>query len=107
MNTYKVTWTKAATNDLDRIIDFIAQDSVNSALKQFQKITESARNLYSFPEKDRLIPELFRQNIHKYRELIITPWRVMYKVENKNVYVLAVIDGRRNIEDILLNRQLR
>ena len=104
---YKVVWTKAASNDLNNIIDFIAQDSIQIALKQFQIIKETAQNLRSFPEQGRIIPELSLQNIYKFRELIITPWRIMYKIENKNVYVLAVIDGRRNIEDILLNRQLR
>ena len=104
---YNVIWTKIASKDLEIIIDYIAQDSVQIALKQFHKIKEAAQNLCLFPDHGRITPELSLQNIYKYRELIITPWRVMYKIENKNVYVLAVIDGRRNIEDILLNRQLR
>jgi toxin ParE1/3/4 len=43
----------------------------------------------------------------KYHEIIISLWRLMYKIENNFVCVMAVIDGRRNIEDILLQRQLR
>lgn len=104
---YNVIWAKIASKDLGFIIDCIAQDSVQIALKQFHKIKEAAQNLCLFPDQSRIIPELSLQNIFKYRELIIKPWRVMYKIEQKNVYVLAVIDGRRNIENILLNRQLR
>ena len=107
MNMYKVKWTLSAVKDLDEIIDYIAQDSVQIALKQYQKIKESAQTLCSFPEKGRIIPELQNQNIYKFRELIINPWRLMHKIDGNKVYVLALIDGRRNIEDILLNRQLR
>jgi hypothetical protein len=39
-----------------------------------------------------------------YRELIELPWRIIYKIEEDKVFVLAVIDGRRNMEDILLDR---
>ena len=107
MIKYKVKWTLSAKDDLDEIIDYIAQDSVPIALTQYQKIKESAQSLCSFPEKGRIIPELQNQNIHKFRELIINPWRLMYKIDRGNIFVLALIDGRRNIEDILLNRQLR
>jgi hypothetical protein len=31
----------------------------------------------------------------------------MLKIEDKDIFILAVIDGRRNIEDVLLKRQLR
>jgi len=38
---------------------------------------------------------------------VIRPWRVIYRIEAERVYVVAVIDGRRNVEDILLARLLR
>ena len=63
--------------------------------------------LKNYPEQGRIVPELADQNIMKYRELIISPRRLMYKVEEDLIYIMAVIDGRRNIEDILLKRQLR
>jgi hypothetical protein len=28
----------------------------------------------------------------------------MYKIENDIVYIIAVIDGRRNVEDIILKK---
>ena len=107
MKKYKKLWTKSAKEDLRAIIDYIAEDSIEIAEKKYEEIKEKAKNLYLFPEKGRIIPELLRNNITKYRELIITPWRLMYKMENYNVYIMAIINGRRNIEDILLHRQLR
>ena len=107
MKNYKVIWTKSAKKDLEEIIDYISLDSIEKAFEQFKKIKEKAKKLSTFPGQGRIIPELSRQNIIKYRELIVSPWRIMYKIEGNIVYVMAVIDGRRNIEDILLKRQFR
>ena len=107
MKKYKVLWTEYAKKDLEDIIDYISFNSVNKALTQLKKIKESAQKLSLFPEKGRIVSELYQQNITKYREIIMSPWRLMYKVEGDIVYVMAVIDGIRNIEDIILKRQLK
>ena len=60
--------------------------------------------LFTFPERGRIVPELRDQGILQYRELIIPPWRILYRISEKRVYVLSVFDSRRNIEDILLKR---
>lgn len=103
----KIQWTETAKKDLNDIIDYIANDEIEIAMKQYLRIKGSAEKLISFPEQGRVIPELLNEQIYKFRELIITPWRLMYKLENDIIYILAVIDGRRNIEDILMKRQLR
>lgn len=54
--------------------------------------------------KYRTLPELRDQGISQYRELVIPLWRVIYRISEKAVYVLAVFDSRQNIEDILLKR---
>ena len=56
------------------------------------------------PERCRMVPELRDQGIMQYRELIVLPWRIMFKITDMKVYVLSVIDSRRNIEDILFKR---
>jgi hypothetical protein len=56
------------------------------------------------PEKGRMVPELKDQGIAEYHELIVSPWRIIYKIEKKQVLVFSVLDGRRKVEDILLQR---
>ncbi|ADK82554.1 type II toxin-antitoxin system RelE/ParE family toxin [Sediminispirochaeta smaragdinae] len=107
MNKQEVIWTEPVLKDLNEIIEYISFDSVPTAIKQYERIKETAGKLELCSEQGRIIPELQNENIVKYREMIIRPWRLMYRMEGKKVLILALIDGRRNIEDILIKRNLR
>ena len=106
MNKYGILWTKSAEHDLGHIIDYIAQDSLDRALEIFHTIRTSVSALMSLPERGRIVPELKIHGISTYRELVISPWRIIYRIEEKKVIIMTVIDGRRNLEDILLERLL-
>lgn len=106
MKKYEVYWTKTAKRDLMSIIEYISMDSLNIAKKKYAEIKEVAESLEHFPSKGRIIPELKKNNISKYHEILLSPWRIMYRFDNSNIYILAVNDGRRNIEDVLLARHL-
>ncbi len=107
MKKIKVVWTETAVKDLDDIIEYISINSINNAIEQYDKIKKATIELNEFPKSERIIPELYEQNIIKYRELIVSPWRIMYKEDYYIVHVMAIIDGRRNIEDILMRRNIR
>jgi addiction module RelE/StbE family toxin len=99
-----VIWTEAAENDLTYIIEYIAEDSPQHALTVLKEIRHTASRLYTLPERGRVVPELQDQCIMQYRELIISPWRLIYRISEQKLYVLSVIDSRQNVEDILLKR---
>ncbi|MDY7036037.1 MAG: type II toxin-antitoxin system RelE/ParE family toxin [Thermodesulfobacteriota bacterium] len=101
---YQVIWTSVAENDLTEIIEYISVESPQSALNVLKKIEKKASSLYTMPERGRIVPELQDQGITQYRELVIPPWRLIYRVAERKIFVLSVIDSRRNVEDILLNR---
>jgi len=101
---YEIVWARVAEKGLIDIIDHIATDSPATALQIFQKIKKKSSSLYTMPERCRIVPELRDQGILQYRELIVSPWRIMFKITDLKVYVLSVIDSRRNIEDILFKR---
>ena len=101
---YKIIWSDIAEKDLVNIIEYIAVDNKNNALKIFNKIKEKTSNLYHHPERGRIVPELKAFGIQQYRELIIPPWRIIYRISEGKVYVLSVIDSRQNVEDCLLKR---
>jgi toxin ParE1/3/4 len=101
---YEIIWTNVAENDLKDIIEYIYIDNHQNALTVLKNIKQSASNLYTLPERGRIVPELQAQGILQYRELIIPPWRLIYRIDERKIYVLSVIDSRRNVEDILLSR---
>jgi toxin ParE1/3/4 len=103
----RIVWAETAIIDLEDIIEYISADSINIAIEKYTLIRNATNELKKYPEKGRIIPELEKNNIRKYREIIVKPWRIMYKREQKIVYIMAIIDGRRNIEDILMRRNLR
>lgn len=104
---YKVIWSDVAEEDLRNVIEYIAADSPSNALKILNSVKQKASNLYDFPERGRIVPELRDQGVLLYREIIVSPWRVIYRMSEDTVYILSVLDSRRNIEDILLDRLLR
>ena len=104
MKNFEVIWTKNAQFDLESIIEYIKIDSVNIAKKIFFEIKKECDNLHYFPQRKRVVPELQQIGILKYREIIYERWRIIFKIDNTKVYVLLVVDSRRNLEDILFQR---
>jgi toxin ParE1/3/4 len=104
MKNFEVIWTRNAQFDLESIIEYIKIDSVNIAKKIFFEIKNECANLHYFPQRKRVVPELQQIGILKYREIIHERWRIIFKIDNTKVYVLLVVDSRRNLEDILFQR---
>lgn len=104
---HEVFWASVASADLLAIIQYVRTDNPLAAADSLRKIKDQVSDLAHFPQKGRIVPELKQQGIVQYRELIIPPWRVIYRLAGKVVYVLALIDARRNVEDILLDRLVR
>ncbi len=104
---YRVEWARIAVSDLAAIIAYIADDSIETALLVLEKIEETAGKLTTMPLRGRIVPELAAFGIQAYRQLIYSPWRIIYRVSGKRVNVLAVFDSRRNLEDVLLERLVR
>jgi plasmid stabilization system protein ParE len=103
---YNVKWTAPARADLDEIIEYISNTNLNYAVKILDKIEEHAYKLDMFPERHRIVPELEKYGYLMYREIIVEYWKVIFKIENNFVYIMLVIDGRRNLEDLILKKIL-
>ncbi len=104
---FQVFWTEVAERDLEEIIDYIAQDNLAAAIGLYNKIRDKTASLKILPFRCRIVPELKKINIKSFRELIISPYRIVFKIENKAVYIAGVFDGRRDLEDILIDRLIR
>ena len=104
---YQVLWSNTAQQDLTEIIEYIAQDSVDEALLILHKLEAKAALLVTLPNRGRVVPELLHTGISQYRELVSAPWRIVYKVVSNQVFIMAVLDSRRDLQTILLGRLAR
>lgn len=103
----EVRWTDVSEKDLWEVIAHIALEHPSTAEEFLKTIRSRAEALETLPRRGRVVPELDRLGIRDYREIIVVPWRIVYKVDPARVEVLAVLDSRRNVEDLLLKRLTR
>ena len=107
MAEYRVLWTDAAKADLTEIVTYIATDSVSNARAILDRLETKARALRRFPERGRFVPELRELDVFLFREVMERPWRIVYRYDDRRVHVVAVLDSRRDLAGILLERLAR
>ena len=96
-----------AQDDLNEIIEYYflySQNYIETIISEFE---ENIMSLQQYPRSGRIAPELERQGITQYRELIQGNYRIIYKISKDKVTVLTVIDGRRNFEEIIIEKLSR
>lgn len=106
MIAYRVDWAVVARNDLDGIALYIADDSPINALRMVERIEKRAAALRTFPERGRIVAELRSLGQDRYREIIESPWRLVYRIEGYQVLVVSVLDSRRDLSLVLHHRFL-
>jgi plasmid stabilization system protein ParE len=99
-----VFWTRIARSDVDAIINHIAADSVTNAYAVLTKPEKKAASLNTQSARGRIVPELKTIGVSHYRELIVKPWRIIYRIETEKVPIMAVLDSRRDLDHVLLQR---
>ena len=96
----QVIWTEPALSDLNAIAEYIALDKPSAASSLVKKVFSSTDRLEQFPESGRKPPELKKS---RYLEIIVTPCRIFYRIEDDKVYILYVMRSERKLRKYLLN----
>jgi toxin ParE1/3/4 len=96
----RIIWTEPAVADLQNIKDYISNDSGYYATVIIEKILKSVEGIKDFPRIGREVPEFEESEI---REIIYSNYRIMYRIHEDFILVLAVVHGKRNIENLDLN----
>ena len=105
---YKVLIDPKAKHDLKDIFIYVAvNDNLISANKLLDAIRGACYNLEKFPERGHIPVELLSTGINRYLEIHFKQYRIIYEIDQNTVYIHFVLDGRRNIQDILSDRLLR
>ena len=91
----EIEWSPTAENDLNEIIDYIAQDSLEYALSFYERISEKVESLTQFTKMGRKVPELDDPNI---RELILRNYRLIYRILGDKVQIIRLFHGSRILD---------
>lgn len=105
--SYKVLLTAGAERDLESIYDYIAEhDSQENADHVLDKLLEVVATLSTFPERGSHPKELLALGIREYRQAHFKPYRLIYRVIGKQVFIYIIADGRRDMQALLSRRML-
>lgn len=107
MKKLQLAWHPSALADLENILDYLNfQESFVAAKKLRSKIKSSTQKLRGHPRMGGVIPEFIEMGIRDFREIIVAPYRIFYRVNLKTVVILSVLDSRRHLEEILFDKLL-
>ena len=94
----QVIWTEPALSELEAIAEYIALDKPTAASQLVRKIFSSTNRLEQFPKSGSKPPELKES---QYRELIVNPCRVFYRIDGDRVFIVYVMRGERELRRYL------
>ncbi len=95
----QVIWTEPALSDLNDIAEYIAIDKLNAATSLVQHIFFVVDRLEQHPRSGRKPPEL---KDSRYREVIVGPCRIFYRIVKHDIYILFVMRSERRLRNYML-----
>jgi toxin ParE1/3/4 len=102
---FQVILTADAERDIEDIVVYIGgHDSQANATHVFNRIVEIAESLETSPERGSQPKELQSLGGGEYRQVFFKPYRLIYRIVEKQVIVYLVADGRRDLQSLLLRR---
>lgn len=105
--TYPARITSAAWRDLEEICTWIAEhDSPEKAKHVIDRLLEMAEKIGDMLHRGLRPTELPPGTEGEYRQVFFKPYRVIYEFSGKEVMILLIADGRRNLQSLLLRRLL-
>ena len=103
----KIEWTPDGIDSLNEILEYyLDKAGENVANKIYDRIIKEIDLLEMEEIKTKQVQELKDIGILDVHELTIKPWKVYYKIRNDNqkIFILFILDTRRNIEEILISK---
>jgi toxin ParE1/3/4 len=106
--TYSVNILEQAEQDIKDIYYYVAYtDSKEKALTLIGELERTCFKLESFPERGIVPHELNEIGVIDYVQVLCFNYRIIYQIEQQQVFIHAVLDGRRDMPSLLERRFLR
>ena len=104
---FAVVWTEVAVRDLESIAHYLVAEGSSRPEAIAERIIDRGESLDITPERGRTPPELRAINDRTWREVQEPPWRLLYRISGRTVEIHGVLDSRRSLQDILMERLLQ
>ena len=105
---FEVRVTQGAERDLAEIAGFLAErEGAALAEQMLDSLFQAAAELTHFPERGSHPRELLALGIRDFRQVMCHPYRVIYRIQDRTVFIYLVADGRRDFQGLLERRLLR
>ena len=88
----RIVWSPTAIADVVAIVEYIERDSPPIATRVAKDFVAAVDSAADHPLAGRIVPEFGDTEL---RERIVYPYRVIYRVTDEAIFVIAVIHGRR------------
>ncbi len=98
----RLIWTEPALPDVDELAEFIALDNPQAASHFVEKVLRGAERLEAHPRSGKRPAELADT---PYREIVVAPCRIFYRVEKDDVYILYIMRSERLLRPYLLHQR--
>lgn len=84
----RIIWTEPALQELDAIADYISLDNPAAAKKLVRNVFKRVDHLKKHPKSGKQV-EALKGSV--YREIILPPCRIFYRVETDVIYIIHII----------------
>lgn len=102
---FEVSLTEDAARDLGEIHDYIdARDDPAKAAHVLERLETAIEGLATNPERGSYPKELLVLGIREYRQTFFKPYRMIYRIAGRRVYVYLIADGRRDMQTLFARR---
>ena len=106
--SYEVRLTLGAEGDLQSLYDHLFEHrSPAQADDLLSALLEAVESLERLPDRGFVPKELEALGVQDYRQILLPPYRIIYRVIETTVYILVIADGRRDMQSLLERRLLR
>ena len=91
----EIIWSDEALEDINNIAEYIAISNILAAKALVKRIFNKIERLAEHPLSGRIPTEISDLN---YREVIVNPCRIFYKVEDGKVYIIFVMRQEQDLK---------
>ncbi len=103
----QIIWTRPAMENLHSICDFCKKRKDAATARKLRKaIFDKVENLVKFPALGQKEQSLFHQN-KEYRSLLHGNFKIIYRVEDQNIFMVRIFDTRQNPDKLAFWKTLR